>query len=386
MNIINNIHDTVGSDILKSILDFLNRNDWIIISKWTSLSELTEEFIIAYCYKLDWVILNASSTVSNELKDVYSELIQCALMWKDIDKYSPTHSGIKCDICIDDNKSSDWKNKRNNIDKFYYNHEEGYIWGYIWCVSCWTRRNDGIFKLVTRKDRWNHSDNCGICRCVVGEDEDDQWYYHDFCNICVDCYNILCNDFKYIDNTSGNYKFGGHSEGNIVTSIINISPTEYRNIPPELSSTTLYGINEWIDLIPGVNRTPDDFGSVRQWIIFTSDTELTYGIYTNDDHIYLLVDCSKETNGRVAIGYPLYYGCYQIDIVYNSIDDYLIAYNTWKESKKNQITLTPDEQQSLDWKFGCSSELDRGDALLLTTEFSGYLIVKLEILDVVCGD
>lgn len=362
MDIINNIHDKFGSDILKYILNYLNRTDWIIISKWI----LSEEFITAYCYKLDWVILNACSTVSNSIKDVYSELIQCAIMWKDIDDYKPSHSGIKCDICID--KLYD---NRNDIDKFYYNHEEGYIW----CVPCWKKRKDGLFKIVTQKDNYNESSTCVACRCVVGCYEDDEWYYHDYCNICVNCYNISCNGFKYIDNTSGNYKFGGHSEGNIVTSIINISSTEYRHIPPELPLSTLYEINEWINLIDCINRTPVDFGSVRQWMLFTSDSELTYGIFNEDDPIYLLVDCSKETNGRVAIGYPLYYGCYQIDIVYNCIQDYLDAYYTWKELKKIKPP-EPDEDY-----FGLMSESSSDYILTMTTEFSAVIIIETGVLD-----
>lgn len=370
MNIINNIHDTFGPDILKSILDYLNRNDWITISKWTSSSELTEEFITAYCYKLDWVILDASS-ISDSIKDVYSELIRCAFMWKDIDDYTPSHSGIKCDICIDDDKSSDWDNERNNIDKCYYNHEDGYIW----CVSCWNRRESGLFKSVTQKNRYNQSRNCSFCRCVVGEGKDDQWYHHDHCDICIECYASLCNCFIYIDNTLGNYMFGGYSEGNIINSIINISPASYRHKPSKLSPSTLYGNTEWINMIPNINRTPDDFGSVRQWIIFTSDTELTYDIFS-EDPIFLLVDCSAETNGRVAVGYFLYYGCFAIDIVYDTIDEYLTAYNKWKELKK----IKPPEPDN-DYLFGKMSSSSPEQTLNITTEFSAVVIVEIGVLD-----
>ena len=145
-----------------------------------------------------------------------------------------------------------------------------------------------------------------------------------------------------------------------------------RSIPEELKDqVTADRVSQWVSGIDCIVSIPEDFGSVKQWTLFTD----FYDIPHYHASTALLIDCiDGPTNGRVASTVADDHGRGAINIVFNSIGEYLEEYNKWlsnRDVEKSNL-LKETVEKDFDTKYSC----DDDDLAGACDEFSGYIRTK----------
>jgi hypothetical protein len=93
------------------------------------------------------------------------------------------------------------------------------------------------------------------------------------------------------------------------------------------------------------------FGSFRQWVPMSD----WYVLPHDDAWTAFIVDCSPTTNGRVASVVNDDHGRIAIDIVFNNIQEYKVAYDKWKMERNSA---------------------EKSDEILDLDEFSGFIRIS----------
>jgi hypothetical protein len=181
------------------------------------------------------------------------------------------------------------------------------------------------------------------------------------------CFMQLDKDCQIISSRSGNDNVIDFRDctdklaleklpDSIVSQITRERMERYASSIPDLFSVT-----KTLNLIP--------LGSVRQWAQFTDDSEIPF--YTTSTA--LLVDCHKDTLGRVASMSIGYQGETNINVIFNNINEYQEALNAW-----TSLRLDPESQEYKDLhakvekEFNDTGSNDDEHAKICTT-FSSYI-------------
>jgi len=163
-------------------------------------------------------------------------------------------------------------------------------------------------------------------------------------NVCVECNN------KYNFYTKIKEKFVLITEhfmdrDNFISQFINFSPVKERKIPEELKCMITHKkIKKWINCIHDITYISQNFGSfgpIKQWTLFT---ELYQFPKIKGKNIGLLVDCSMNTNGRIAILLADINGWSSVYMIYSSFEDFKRDYNIWFNTQSEEYQSDIDHE------------------------------------------
>lgn len=150
------------------------------------------------------------------------------------------------------------------------------------------------------------------------------------------------------------------------STLISLHKVEGKYIHKELESeVTDKRIQSWIQVISSICNIPhiDIFGSFKQWVEFTDPYDHPCrNVYTS-----LLVDCSPTTNGRIASLLVNNHGRISIDIVFDTVEQYMEEYKKWKDN------YSPEKQKKAVELLADDYEQDDSVYIDSTEEFSGYI-------------
>lgn len=207
--------------------------------------------------------------------------------------------------------------------------------------------------------------SCFLCSKKLGGGH--KWYVYNYnhvrssLDICRTCHQILKN--SSFDELKRRFS---KVTKNIIccmrgSALIDISPVKYR-IVPKCINIDEGKIDHWIKLLCEIVHIPpiENFGSVRQWALFTD----FYSVPNIDAETSLLIDCSQKTCGRIASAVMDSHGRIAIDIIYSSVNDYLIEYEKWEKNRKKYVKSDHSEDEDESKPEMCE-------------EFSGYIRLKL---------
>lgn len=242
-----------------------------------------------------------------------------------------------------------------------------------YCQECF--KNSDFTKLFNIIDRINEPERpqiwpCVFCHAMMGGGH--KWYNAGELDICGDCFQAdptVINEkirslFVFVDE---NVMASERTMDNV---LLDVSKAE-RNmdiIPQQIrDEITKERVEDWTDLIRsfahlGVNHKT--FGSIRNWVLFTELYELpSYPATTG-----LLIDCKT---GRVASLVLDDHGRMGVDIVFETVDDYLAAEKTWRESitDAQRKKMRDKVKNDLSTEYSCEEE----DMAVACEEFSGYI-------------
>lgn len=188
-------------------------------------------------------------------------------------------------------------------------------------ISCAKLSNETIFDFADNLD-WYH-----VGRVSDLSNIPDNLKYH------IECQLSDANMFRQMDDIKIDLTKcleNGHD--------ISTTPFKYKKIPDDLYFILPLNLHHWtniLDLYIG-NKSmsskkvfPDNFGNVRQWMLFSHDDDIIFHKY--NQILFLLVDCDVATNGRIACGFVNAAHCF-ITIVFDSVSEYVDAYNVWEDS------------------------------------------------------
>ncbi len=240
-------------------------------------------------------------------------------------------------------------------------------------------------KTNIKQDDYDEHNKCISCNDVVYGS--DVWFQMRNL-ICKRCYPTSNSEF-ILQEPSDYILYTGFGRTKQ-----NLSPVKNRKLPYQLGGEDK--LDQWIKyLFMYEIYTDDNFGSVKQWVIFTH----LYKIPFFDTYTCLLVDCSQKTNGRIAImiidnydvyEYPyiyyrnkLYYpdDIVNIYIVYENIHDYLKSRDKWQNNilsdedykeEFNYLSMNFPKKQIV---YGHLHHYHEKLALICK-EFSGYIYKK----------
>lgn len=260
-------------------------------------------------------------------------------------------SVIYCDKCNKDFASN---------EKWYESKDRNLYF----CIDCWEKfdpKYNPIFKPEFIKD--NDTEYCHSCHKLIQGHETEPIGTFNSLDVCVDCYPKSKNDFILFDGAIENCIWV-LSEGFFPVRCY-IYPIFNRNIPYQFEGeSTKDRMNLWVDSIKKITCIDEDFGPIKQWAIITDEYTVPKEVYDEDTlnaRVCLLVDCSHESNGRIAIMNAtitqdcckILFNKINIIIVFDNIDEYLREYNEWKKK------YTSGEKYK--------------DEELICTEFSGFI-------------
>jgi len=143
------------------------------------------------------------------------------------------------------------------------------------------------------------------------------------------------------------------------------------NIPPDLiiiEQCTLERAQLWQEIagsLVEINPTPKQFGSLRQWTLFTDMTDMPNSSTSSG----LLIDLIDFRIASVIIDN---HGRVACNVVYNSLQEYQAAYSQWKENLK----LEPSEREAQVKAMKECRKYDEEEwvrGLLMCIEFSQYV-------------
>lgn len=290
-------------------------------------------------------------------------------MWNSLDaeiqcEYGQIHKSIDnfyCDVC-----------EKDLTCPFYRWLPERYDF----CAVCITRKIPYTILIV--------GDSIELKTCLFCNSElrDDEWLWfvygsyvkYEVCNRCIsiDSEDALeefhrkkeAYQIRTIDNTT--HKLVGDGLSPI---IVDFSPISTRIVPEYFrEKITQEHIETWVKLIPDIAYLVWNFGSVRQWALFTSIYEVPYCV----SKTFLLVDCSEKTNGRIASG-VISQNSLQVAIVilYETVEEYIEAFNKWQENLPSI-----EEREKIEQKLDKLVFYDCKDVSRFCEEFSGYIRSK----------
>jgi len=304
-------------------------------------------------------------------------------MWTKLDQYKFDNGNFSKP---DDNFGCDGRNCGNtnelHIPFYHYSYGDDYS-SIDLCPNC-VNDIDQIF-CVTEVDRIEYSVEekpliwpCFICDKNLGGGFAWFLYEHNYIKIdvCKEC-NENCSFYGKLKGklvlVTDNIISCNRTSANI---LLDISYVEERKIPDELLDIiTQEKIDDWTDLLSAIaHLEPNfkEFGPVKQWTLFTDLYDIPHcgGAMTG-----LLVDCSVNTNGRVASLVSDNHGRIGIDIIYSSFDDYKQAFNDWSNNRLKgeelQEKIKELEEDDED------DDVEDDDIKLICTEFSGYIRLHL---------
>lgn len=304
-------------------------------------------------------------------KDLIDLIIEYIIPpWKLIDKFhiddKNRYTSIYCNKC---------QKTLLTYQKFYTYKYPIEDLGFTLCKNCWKN-----YKFIYVKDEYTtpcikescHNMVMGLNGCIKRNS-----YF------CYDCLPKHKNDMVVMNTSRDNFKwvlrkkFGTPIE-------INITPISDRYIPYQLENgITKSNINRWLNDIKHLTDYLDPkFGSIKQWIPFTNEYKMPLLDFTT----YLLVDCSKESNGRIAICIHTYFcadsvpwrGDWRwVDIICNSLEEYLQECVIWEFNKcplNEQKNIYNRVKSNIKKSRSCNYE----DILNLANDFGTYWYLNIE--------
>lgn len=245
-----------------------------------------------------------------------------------------------------------------DIDRSMYSIEEKPL---IWpCIRCNTKLGGGYKWKLLKYQAYLHAKT--------------------MCDICIDCYN---KDPDLIDyNNSGFHKISGNfvvcERTNPI--FINISNVQNRIIPNQLiNDVTIDRANTYTELLESIVSIDVEFGSVKEWTMFTD----LYEWPLINAQTALLINCSTtstiDTNHKIASLLFDDHGRVAIDIIFDSLDEYFKIYNEWNDNFTTFMTneseydnLLKEVENDLRKNFKC----DDDKFAKICKEFSGYIRIK----------
>ncbi len=372
----------MSADIIDIVLDYIVHISWEIIDKHT-IDFYGPNILTIVCDKCK--IHFKTDECWYQLKN--ESLIFCVICWN---KYNPTYIYTekgknqlkeKYKKQRKQRREQKRKKKHKKINKILHTHGRNLMIKEHIKKPKKTRKQKNRQKynrLVEKKseEKENSEDNCILCKDMVyGYDP----FFREI-QICKICHVSLKNNFELCsvpDNIiylmMGTIKYD-------LTPIIN------RVIPYQLYDAT-FNINIWEKHITQGIVLDEEFGSIKQWAVFTD----LYKIPFLNTCVCFLVDCSIKTNGRVAImvidncEWRTHNKYINVYIVYGCIQDYLKSYDIWKN-----ISLPRDIKKSYNYindifmRWNCLVLMRWGYILknelyklpFMCEEFSGYVYTK----------
>ncbi len=252
-------------------------------------------------------------------------------------------------------------------------------WGKEWKRKELKRKELAMLRAKELRKKYPEEKNlieCKSCdRIVYGCDkwwcseENIDWY-----RICKKCFPKSKNEYYlYIPSYDQLYIEDGTD--------YDLSAQTNRNIPYQLEGEEQMKL--WTKYINYNMYLDEKIGPIKQWVPFTELDEISFF----DIHTCLLVDCSDNTNGRIALmsveEYNEYANEYKkdeqiesihVDIMFDNIHDYLTSYNKWKEEK---ILVDYRElYQLVNADINKYRQCFDAELALICNEFSSYMYIK----------
>lgn len=263
--------------------------------------------------------------------------------WSNIDSFEGfgeyyTHSDKNsCDKCC------------NKLDaKTFYNFHSGQYCIDL-CKKCIKPEKDKYvkdFMNLTFVDRTNMTIEekplswfCDICGCQLGGGH--KWYYENNDDICFDCEKLLHVPFKQYSNLYLN-------DRDTCLDMSEINATTQRIFPILLTKNNFSPSNKcnYIDCIKYANF---DIGKMKHWCMLKDSLS---DIPFIDATAFIIVNC---VDGRVASGIYDDHGRVALNLLYNSPEDFISAYDSWKKIKKNEQEIV-NLKKNFDDKSFCEYE------------------------------
>lgn len=293
-------------------------------------------------------------------------------LWDIIDNAEIEESELHCmcDKCD--------KELHSDNDKWY--HMKVNSWNsHDYCLECGVK---SFFDNLVFIDRTNMSvaekplawkcDSCGIklgggCKWYTDNKDMD---------ICIDCYNKPKEQlFVFVDQDKCCII------DRVGPLVLNNETVQNRIIPKLFEKDiTEERINAYADCINEIAYVDKRFGSYKQWAMFMGP----YDLPQHDIVTALLVNCGPEHNGQIASLVADNHGRVGINILYETVDDYLKEYNNWLLTKPSNS----DEEDSFDYENTTLEELAKHEEemendryndekiMKQCTEFCGYIRLK----------
>ncbi len=310
-NFIYKIKKRLSKDVLKIICSYLSWLDWKIIS----CAKLSDEFIREFADNLDWYHVNRISATPN-IKQQFKKQIDNAVIFRHNDVMKLHSVEITCKSC------------QESKDETYYYLSQICS---VLCKPCFKKPFDK-HNIFTQSNFYLPmlDEKCQLCNELLNNTHPP--YISDLPNlfvICLSCYTNIHDYYKLINK---NYYIQMKNKY-----IINSTSYACKKIPNNLYfKPVIISAAHWEEqlgiiinhkTIPfKLNILPNNFGSVRQWIMFTHDDKLLH----NYNYItFFLVDCNIDTNGRIAIGFISDDFVPHIFIIHD-INIYIKYYKEWE--------------------------------------------------------
>lgn len=224
------------------------------------------------------------------------------------------------------------------VGKTFYNFKANDDDLFQFCKKCFVHVDQHLDRMVSRELtqidqstedkplRWS----CICCGTKLGGGHTWKLYRdrYDLCNACD--LSVIKSKFELLRNVVV-------VERNDPV-LVSLAPVPNRTIPSSLvQEVTEERVHVWIEIltesivsIPSVGV----FGSLLQWVPICDRYELDSVVATT----MLLVDCSVETNGRVASLVEDDHGRAAINIVYANVEEYQKAYTEWLKTNNKDMT------------------------------------------------
>lgn len=213
---------------------------------------------------------------------------------------------------------------------------------------------------------WDICNSCSESRCFLDLNSEVNTIDLNLAALCA-CFMQLDKDCQIISSRSGNDNVIDFRDctdklaleklpDSIVSQITRERMERYASSIPDLFSVT-----KTLNLIP--------LGSVKQWAQFTDDSEIPF----HTTSTALLVDCHKDTLGRIASMSIGYQGETNINVIFNNINEYQEALNAWTSLRLDtQSQEYKDLYAKVEKEFNDTGSNDDEHAKICTT-FSSYI-------------
>ncbi len=143
--------------------------------------------------------------------------------------------------------------------------------------------------------------------------------------ICDTCNIYDNNKFKVIFEIVYQHRLKVRRSKLILLNVHSTTRYEHKDIALQI---TRERISKWAALVEDICTIPRQFGSIKQWSIFTDEQPCL-----NIGTLFLMVDCSIETNGRVAALISDKYCRAHIYILHSTFDGYKTYKSNWMNIK-----------------------------------------------------
>lgn len=237
----------------------------------------------------------------------------------------------------------------SEIDKTMHNPKDKPL---IWpCIACDKKMGGGC--------KWK----------ILKLDKQDRIY-----DMCLDCYNkdpnlseLTKNEFYKIDD---NYVVCEHDD----PILVNIAKIPNRKIPDRIMEhVTIDRAKVYTGLLKNLVDIPPDFGSLKEWTMFTDLYELPI-VKTK---AALLINCNVNNKHHKIASFVVDNNKNAaINIIFDSIDDYSKAYKDWKNNKiMNDLEynkLLKKIKNDLQRNIRCEDK----EFAKICKEFSGFIRIQ----------